>query len=158
MSNKQIIEAFYTAFANADSEAMVSLYDDKIKFSDPAFGPLNGEQAKNMWRMLVRPGIDIKFSNVQSAGNKGSADWVAIYTFSTTGRTVRNKIHAEFEFYDGKITRHNDTFNMWKWSAQALGLKGLLLGWTYLLRSKIRENANAQLRKFTEKVSKVEVQ
>jgi len=155
MSNTQIIEAFYTAFANADSQSMVNLYDDEIKFSDPAFGPLNGEQAKNMWRMLVRPGIDIQFSNVQSAGNKGSADWVAGYTFSPTGRTVTNKIHAEFEFRDGKIIRHNDTFNMWRWSAQALGFKGLFLGWTYLLRNKVRENANAQLRKFTEKSSKV---
>lgn len=151
MGNKEIIEAFYTAFAKADSQTMVSLYHDEIKFSDPAFGPLNGDQAKNMWRMLVRPGVDIQFSNVQSSGNKGSADWVAVYTFSATGRTVTNKIHAEFEFRDGKIIRHNDTFNMWRWSMQALGFKGLLLGWTFLLRNKVRETANAQLRKFTEK-------
>jgi ketosteroid isomerase-like protein len=153
MNNSEIIESFYTAFANADSEKMVLNYHDEIKFNDPAFGPLNGEQAKNMWRMLVRPSVEVTFSNVKSEGNKGSADWQAVYIFTSTGRKVTNKIHAEFEFRDGKIYRHTDTFNFWKWSIQALGFSGLMLGWTWMLRNKVREKANAQLRKFSENQS-----
>ena len=55
---------------------------------------------------------------------KGSADWTADYLFSKTGRQVFNEIHAEFEFKDGKIFRHHDTFDIWKWSRQALGISG----------------------------------
>jgi ketosteroid isomerase-like protein len=153
MSNSEIIESFYSAFANADAEKMVHHYHEDIKFSDPAFGPLNGEQAKNMWRMLVRPGVEVIFSNVKSEGNKGSADWQATYIFTSTGRKVVNRIYAEFEFRDGKIYRHNDKFNFWNWSRQALGFSGLILGWSWMLRNKVREQANAQLRKFSEKRS-----
>ena len=30
----------------------------------------------------------------------------------------------------GKIVRQEDKFSLWRWSSQALGTKGSLLGWT----------------------------
>src|SRR6478672_8357029 len=123
MNNKITIDYFYTAFANGDAERMASCYHNEIEFSDPAFGILKGERAKNMWRMLLQKntGIHISHENVHADNQKGSADWQARYVFSPTGKKVVNNITAKFEFKDGKIIRHIDHFNMWRWSGQALG-------------------------------------
>ena len=85
MSNKQIIENFYRAFAASDIEGMLSCYHDKIQFEDPAFGKLEGDRAKNMWRMLLLSSngeIKLSFSNVEADETSGSAYWIAEYYFS----------------------------------------------------------------------------
>jgi ketosteroid isomerase-like protein len=155
MENERLIRHFYESFAKNDADEMVACYHDEIEFSDPAFGLLKGTDAKNMWKMLVERGrgdIRIEFKNV-AAGEKGSADWTAEYLFSKTGRRVFNEIHADFEFRDGKIFRHHDTFDAWKWSKQALGISGLLLGWSSFLQNKIRRGARESLREYTEKLN-----
>ncbi|HQU84076.1 MAG TPA: nuclear transport factor 2 family protein [Pyrinomonadaceae bacterium] len=154
MENEKLICTFYEAFARNDAESMVACYHDDVEFSDPAFGLLKGEQVKNMWRMLVersKGNIKINFSNVKANGEKGAADWTADYLFSKTGRQVHNEIHAEFEFKDGKIFRHRDTFDFWKWSKQALGLSGTLLGWSSFLQNKVRQNALESLKEYGKK-------
>jgi ketosteroid isomerase-like protein len=156
MENEQLIRHFYESFANNDADRMVACYSDEIEFSDPAFGRLKGADAKNMWKMLVthaKGNIKIEFKNIVADGEKGSADWTADYLFSQTGRKVFNEIHAEFEFKDGKIFRHRDTFDLWKWSKQALGISGLLLGWSSFLQNKIRQNATQSLREYSEKIN-----
>ena len=149
MNNQQLIENFYTAFATGNAEGMVAYYSDDIQFEDPAFGLLKGDDAKNMWRLLLKnPDIKISFTNVKADDKTGSADWVAIYKFSRTGRKVTNRVKATFKFQDGKITRHTDHFNIWKWAGQAMGLKGYLLGWTPLMRNKIQQQAVNLLTKY----------
>jgi hypothetical protein len=128
---------------------MISCYHDEIQFEDPAFGLLKGEDAKKMWRVLMKRSngqIKITFSDVQADEKKGNANWRAEYLFSQTGRNVVNVISARFEFRDGKIIKHTDTFNLWKWSRQALGLSGYLLGWTSFMQKKIRERSRKLLK------------
>ncbi|MEO8073446.1 MAG: nuclear transport factor 2 family protein [Acidobacteriota bacterium] len=154
MENERIIKHFYQSFAANNADEMIACYHDEIEFSDPAFGLLKGEDAKNMWKMLVERGkgeIKIGYENISADSDKGSADWTAKYIFSKTGRKVFNRIHAEFEFKDGKIFRHTDSFDMWKWSKQALGLSGYLLGWSSFMQNKIRQNAGESLRNYSEK-------
>jgi ketosteroid isomerase-like protein len=152
MNNTELITNFYQSFANGDAEAMVACYHDSIQFQDPAFGVLKGEDAKNMWRMLIgrnKGNIKISFSNVKANEKTGSADWRAEYVFSVTGRKVINIISAEFEFKDGKIIKHTDSFDIYKWSKQALGMKGYLLGWTSFMQHKIQQQSNSLLKKYT---------
>jgi ketosteroid isomerase-like protein len=156
MENEQLIRHFYESFAHHDADEMIKCYADEIEFSDPAFGDLKGADAKNMWKMLVeraKGNIKIEYSSVRADDKKGAADWTADYLFSKTGRRVFNEIHAEFEFKDGKIVRHTDAFDFWKWSKQALGLKGRLLGWSRFLQNKVRQNARASLREYSEKLN-----
>jgi hypothetical protein len=40
---------------------------------------------------------------------------------------------------------------MWNWARQALGLPGLMLGWSPWLRSKVRISAAQQLQRYVEK-------
>jgi len=154
---KNAIDKFYKAFNNLDAETMVSCYHDDIVFQDPAFGILKGNRAKNMWRMLCESqknkDFQVQYSNVDISEDKGSASWEAFYTFSKTGRKVHNIIEARFEFKDGKIIKHTDTFNLHKWSKQALGLKGLILGGTTFFKNKLNAQTNRLLDKFEKKQS-----
>jgi ketosteroid isomerase-like protein len=147
-NNASLIEAFYKSFAKGDAEGIVSCYASNVVFTDPAFGTLQGDDAKNMWRMLVansKGQLKISFDHVKADDKTGSANWVAEYTFSQTGRKVINKISAVFEFENGKIIRHTDHFDLWKWSRQALGWKGYVLGWSPLMKNKIQKQANKLL-------------
>ena len=151
MTNADIINKFYSSFAARDAEGMVGCYADNITFEDPAFGPLHGNDAKNMWRMLLKSAdVYVEFSNVQANGNTGSANWIATYTFSKTGRRVVNHVSASFVLENGKIVHHTDVFDSWKWSRQALGLPGLLLGWSPFIKNSIRKQALERLKKFSE--------
>ena len=147
--SKEIIESFYRAFQRRDAEAMAALYRDDVRFSDPAFGPLTGEHARNMWRMLAERASDLEleFRDVTDS----TAHWEARYTFSQTGRKVHNIIDARFEFKDGKIARHDDVFDFWRWSRQALGVPGLILGWSPMLQNAVRKKALAGLAAFEQK-------
>lgn len=148
--NAALIERFYSAFARRDGEAMAACYHPDVRFSDPVFPELRGAKAGGMWRMLTERGADLRVehSAVTADDTTGSAHWEAWYTFSTTGRPVHNVIDARFTFRDGLIVEHVDTFDFWRWSRQALGVAGLLLGWTPLLRNKVRGTAGGQLDRY----------
>lgn len=143
----RLIERFYEAFARRDADAMVDCYHAKIEFSDPVFGRLEGDRAKEMWRMLCSRAkdLDIQFSDITADAERGTAHWEARYTFTATGRFVHNVIDARFEFADGKIKQHHDTFDLWRWSGMALGPMGRVLGWLPPLQNSIKKKALAGL-------------
>ncbi len=153
MNNQELIHKFYTSFSNGDATEMVSCYHPEIVFEDPAFGILKGEAAKAMWKMLLsnsKNGLRIKYQDVIANEHTGSAYWIADYLFSQTGRPVNNHIHASFEFKDGLIYKHKDDFNLWKWSRQALGTPGLLLGWSAYFKKSLQKRTNTLLKKYME--------
>ena len=142
------IELFYSAFQKRDAEAMIKQYHQDIEFEDPAFGSLTGNNAKNMWRMLINSSkdLEISYSNITLNNEKGRANWEAKYTFSKTGRRIHNKIKAQFVIKDGKIIQHKDNFSFYKWAIQAFGFKGLLLGWSPMFKSKFKKETNKVLK------------
>jgi ketosteroid isomerase-like protein len=152
MKIEEIAANFYSAFAKGDAETMTSFYADTIEFEDPGFGKLKGDQAKMMWHMLIeRSGGNLKidFKVMESTADSAVVKWEARYPFSKTGRQIHNKITAYLTIKDGKITHHKDHFNLWKWSQQALGIKGLLLGWTPFFRKKIQQQTHELLKKYS---------
>ena len=142
-ANAALISRFYQAFARQDAEAMAACYAPNVQFSDAVFIDLKGAEASDMWRMLCSRAADfsLSFSAVEADEQRGTARWTARYTFSATGRRVVNEIRAEFVFEDGLIVEHRDHFDLWRWSRQALGLKGLLLGWLPPVQAAIRRQA-----------------
>ena len=52
---------------------------------------------------------------------------------------------ATFEFEDGKIIKHTDDFDLWKWTKQALGFLGYLLGWSSFMKNKIQSKTTILL-------------
>jgi ketosteroid isomerase-like protein len=143
MSNEDTIRRFYAAFQQRDAATMAACYGPDVRFSDPVFTDLRGPQAGLMWKMLCERGKDLKieFRDVRADATGGSAHWEAWYTFTTTGRKVHNVIDASFAFRDGRIVQHTDDFDLYRWSRQALGPAGVVLGWSSLLQNKIRAMA-----------------
>jgi len=146
--NAELIQKFYVAFGKKDAVTMGTYYDPAASFSDAVFINLQGEQVTAMWQMLCARASDlrIEYSNVQADELTGSAHWEAWYTFASTGYSVHNKIDANFRFKDGKIIQHEDNFDFWNWAGQALGTKGKLLGWTGMVKKRVRAQAVANLR------------
>ncbi|MCB9676935.1 MAG: nuclear transport factor 2 family protein [Alphaproteobacteria bacterium] len=151
--HEALITRFYTAFQNRDGDAMAACYHPDATFSDPVFPALSGREPGAMWRMLTSRAEDlvVRFGEVKADDTTGSAHWDADYTFSATGRFVRNSIDAKFTFRDGLIATHVDDFDFWRWSRQALGVPGVLLGWSGFLKGKVRGQAAEQLGKFVAK-------
>ncbi|MCT4582345.1 MAG: nuclear transport factor 2 family protein [Flavobacteriales bacterium] len=149
MDNKALLTKFYTAFQAKDAKTMAECYHKDIVFEDPAFGILQGERAGAMWEMLCISGKDLKmeFSGIDANEQTGKAHWEAWYTFSATGKKVHNIIDAEFEFKDGKIIKHTDHFSFKKWSKQAFGLVGSLVGGTTFFQNQFNKQANSLLDK-----------
>ncbi|MFD2230449.1 nuclear transport factor 2 family protein [Alkalimarinus sediminis] len=148
---KQLIQTFYTAFKARDHVSMAKCYHPDAVFRDEVFS-LKGEYIGAMWQMLCERGADMEmtFSVTETSGIV-TAHWEPTYTFRQTGRIVHNIIDAEFEFKDGKIVNHVDRFNFWRWSRQALGVPGLVLGWSPFLRNKVSVMANKALQTFINK-------
>ena len=141
--NAALIDRFYQAFGRRDAAAMAACYHADVEFTDPVFPRLRGAEAGKMWAMLCARGKDLKVAlrDVVADAESGAAHWTACYTFAATRRYVVNEIDATYAFRDGRIVRHLDHFDLWRWSRQALGLPGLLLGWTPMSASAIRKKA-----------------
>ena len=150
-ANEELITRFYTAFNAKDADTMAASYADEAVFTDPAFGRLTSHEARAMWRMLLGRASDLRaeFSDVHADDEHGSAHWEAYYTFNA--RSVHNVIDADFEFKDGLITRHEDSFDWPRWASQALGLPGKLLGRTSFLHHAANKKARGQLEAYMAK-------
>jgi ketosteroid isomerase-like protein len=150
--NEQLIHTFYTAFKNSDPAGMAACYHADVDFSDPVFPALHGNRARAMWALLGQRKADPNdrwFEAVRADDARGTAHWEAKYKFPATGRPVHNRIDAAFEFADGKIRRHTDSFDFWAWSRQAFGVTGLVLGWGPLKRP-VRKRLAKMLDEFIE--------
>lgn len=157
--NQQTIKKFYSAFARLDAEAMGQCYAPEAVFEDEVFSLRGKREVAGMWRMLCEAtqakGRDVwklQSRDVSADAHSGRAHWDAHYRFSTTGRIVDNSIDAHFTFDpQGRFASHTDSFDFWGWSRQALGAPGYLLGWTPVLRAKVRRQAGANLARFLER-------
>lgn len=145
-----VAERFYEAFMVRDHYTMGLLYAEHATFSDPVFPLMNAKGARLMWHMLLSRAEDlgVEVSIVEDSPTRARVNWIAYYTFAATGRPVVNRIHSDMVLSAGKIVRHVDTFSLWRWTSQALGAKGTLLGWTPMVKNKVRAQAASALREF----------
>jgi len=150
-ANERLIETFYTSFKSSDAKGMSACYQPDITFSDPVFPRLQGKQVFAMWAMLCERKADPNdrwFENITADDVRGSAHWEAKYKFPLNGRPVHNKIDARFEFRDGKISTHVDSFPFWKWSRMALGAVGVVAGWNPLFQKVMQKKVGQRLADF----------
>jgi hypothetical protein len=151
--NKEIIEKLYSSFSRLDWKGMQECYHREAVFFDPVFENLSYDELVSMWKMLCSRAKDFNlvFSDVKADEEYGSCRWTATYLFSQTGRKVVNNVKSHFKFHEGLILEQMDDFDFWKWSRQALGTGGALLGWSSFLKNKVRAKAKAGLHHFMTK-------
>ncbi len=173
-----VVERFYDALSRRDGDAMAACYDPEVVFEDPAFGELHGADAGDMWRMLCARSSDLRIDYTilevvgdvprqitdrttnetadhgadevsdHAQGSVVRTNWVAHYSFGSSGRPVRNDITATMRIRDSLIVDHRDSFDLWKWSSQALGLPGRIFGWSPLFHRRVRATAIGGLRRY----------
>lgn len=151
--NATCIRAFYEAFGRRDAVAMAALYASDTTFSDPAFPDLSGAAVPGMWASLCEGAEDlrIELKAVEADDGAGTATWEAWYTFGAARRPVHNVIRATFTFRDGFVIAHEDRFDFWRWSRQALGLAGWMLGWSGLFQRQVQRVARKGLMRWLER-------
>lgn len=151
--NADLIQRLYESFQRRDAAGMCACYHAEAEFSDPVFSSLKGPQVTAMWTMLIERArsVEISFDSVTADEHAGRAHWEARYPFSKTGRQVHNVIEARFAFRDGRIVRHIDSFDLWRWAGMALGMKGRLLGWLPAVQGAIRREAMDNLERYMAK-------
>ncbi len=118
---REVITRFYTAFAARDHDTMARCYAADAHFTDPVFTDLHGPSVGAMWRMLCERATDL--------------------------RIAFRDVTATFTFRDGLIVRHVDRFDLYAWARQALGIRGVLLGWAPPVQAAIRRTAAQALSK-----------
>lgn len=154
--NQTTLENFYQAFSQLDADGMAACYADTAQFEDEAFSLRGKREVAGMWRMLCaatlagnRADWKLTWRDVQADASAGQAHCEAYYRFSATRRLVHNVIDARFTFdADGRILTHHDSFDFWRWSRKALGVPGLVLGWSPFFRKQVRKQARANLDRF----------
>lgn len=149
-SDLDVVTHFYESFARRDHASMGASYADNARFSDPVFNDLRGVQVKAMWRMLCERGGDLTMSwgDIRRDGDVVLVRWEARYTFAPTKRPVHNVVRARLTVRDGRIVEHIDSFNLWRWTAMALGARGMFLGWSPFVQTKVRGEAMKGLELF----------
>ncbi len=152
--NAQAIQTFYTCFQSLDDAGMKKCYHPEVEFSDPVFPALRGNEVGSMWAMLIgnlknsEGDWRCEVNNIHANETEGSCRWGAHYTFSGTGRPVHNNIDAQFQFRDGLIVRHSDSFDFYLWARMAFGLKGMLMGWAPFFKAKVQLAVKDRLSRF----------
>ncbi|WP_324721296.1 nuclear transport factor 2 family protein [Salinimicrobium sp. HB62] len=157
--NEKIIEDFYQAFQNGNPKAMNDCYHKDIVFYDPVFGHLKGDRVRAMWYMLLEKGmgeLKISFGEIQANDYNGSARWTATYYYGPSKRRVVNEVVGTFYIQNGKILQHTDHFDLWSWSRQALGFRGLFLGWTKSMKLRIQQESSRLLSGYMHKMRSLE--
>jgi hypothetical protein len=129
---------------------MAGAYGPGATFSDPVFVGLRDGEPGAMWRMLTGQAHDLQVELLEHATkeDRGAATWRATYTFSQTGRKVVNLVDSSFRFDGGLIAEQRDDFDFYRWSRQALGPMGMLLGWSPIVKAAVRKRARASLDRF----------
>ncbi|MFD2531727.1 nuclear transport factor 2 family protein [Gracilimonas halophila] len=148
--NENVIDQLYSALQKVDHEGMIRCYHPEATFKDPVFDLGSKKEIAGMWTMLCKRAkeFEFHFDQVWADEESGKARLKAKYLFSQTNRMVHNNINARFKFKDGFIIEHVDSFDFWRWSRQALGLPGLLLGWSSFLQKKVQRQAYKNMEAF----------
>ena len=158
-ANEQTLTRFYTAFADLDADTMATCYAEDAIFDDPGFSLKGRREVAGMWRMLCAAALGngrqdwkLTFREIKADEHRGRAVWEAHYQFSATKRQVHNIIGSDFTFTpEGLIATQRDHFDFWRWSRQALGLGGVMLGWTPFFQKQMRKQTRAALDRYLAK-------
>src|ERR1017187_3335819 len=144
--NMTLLRRLYDSLNRRDSNVMAACYHPAATFHDIAFDLKGKEQIHAMWRMICSGDVLATFNVVHADDHHGVVKLVDEYTFSETGRRVRNPIESRFRFRDGLIIEQRDSCDPRAWAAMAVGgLTGFLAGRFRFLRS---WKARSMLRRF----------
>ena len=139
--NARLLEGLFTGLDQHNHVQMAACYHENATFRDIAFDLHGRKKIHAMWHMICQPedrtsDIHVSYNIVEVDGVGAEVSLIDEYTFSSTGRPVRNVIISRFWFENNLILFQQDACDPRAWAAMALGgLPGFLAGRIRLLRS-----------------------
>jgi hypothetical protein len=144
--NVKLLQQLYTSLNRHEHKVMAECYAPDATFHDIAFDLEGKVQIGAMWQMICSGDIWATFDIVRADDREGIVTLVDEYTFTETGRRVRNPIKSWFRFRNGLIAEHRDSCDPRAWAAAAIGgVDGFLGGRFRFLRA---WKARGKLRRF----------
>lgn len=133
MTTQKLIEAYYNAFNDNDTDAMVALLADDVihdvnqgerRIGKAAFTEFNTKMSRCYAERLT----NIVFM-VDESGHRAAAEFIVngFYIATDEGlpeasnQKYRLPAGAFFEIQEGKISRVSTYYNLTKWTAQVVG-------------------------------------
>jgi hypothetical protein len=145
-ANATLLRQLYSSLNLHQPRVMSECYHEQATFHDIAFDLEGREEISAMWQMICRGDIRATFEVLSADANAGVVRLVDEYTFTDTGRRVRNEIESRFRFRDGLIIEHCDSCDPKAWADAALGgVTGFFAGRFRFLRA---WKARGKLRRF----------
>ena len=145
----ELLQRLFAGLKLHDHEKMATCYHEQATFRDIAFDLRGRKTIHAMWHMISETDLRTTFHVTQANEQSGSVRLVDEYTFTSTGRRVRNVIDSRFRFENGLIREQQDSCDARLWGAMALGgVSGFLAGRLRPLRS---HEARKLLQSFIEK-------
>jgi hypothetical protein len=145
-ANAQLLDRLFKSLNENNYEDMGCCYDEKAWFRDIAFHLKGRKQIRSMWHMICQGDIQCTFEVIAADDSEGVVRLIDEYTFTDTGRHVRNPIESRFRFARGKIISQSDACDSRAWAAMALGgVSGYIAGRLRFVRAL---KAHGKLAKF----------
>src|SRR3954464_14425582 len=96
-SNVELLKGLFEALNAHNHDAMASCYHEDARFRDIAFN-LNGRSRIHaMWHLVGDTDIQATIDELSADEANGRAVVIDVYTFSDSGRLVRNLINSSFQ-------------------------------------------------------------
>jgi ketosteroid isomerase-like protein len=152
--NAALLHRCFSSLNRHDHREMAECYRPDAVFHDIAFDLRGRERIHLMWQMICAGDIQVTFEVVGADAQAGLVRLVDVYTFSETGRPVRNPIESQFKFRDGLILEQHDLCDARAWAAMAIG--GIAGFWVGRLRFLRCWKAQSMLRHFERRTARSE--
>jgi len=149
-SHEKLLRSFFASLDRSDAPGMCKCYQRGVFFSNPIYHSLKSWEAAAMWHMLCENAteINVDVSEIRADHDGGVAKWEIRYVYGDSGKVVDCSVTSRFKFFQGKIVRQADDFDLWRWIRMALGIKGALLGWSPGFQKKLRKTARRRLKQY----------
>lgn len=140
-----LLARFFGALAARDAARLAGCYHPLATYSSPLFPDLRGALPALMWRLALdrAPDLRIDWDVAFADPRKAQVKWTARWRQGTTER--RLAVASTLSIWDGRIVRHVDEFRFPSFAAQALGVRGRLLGWNAAWRRRLQRRVRAGL-------------
>lgn len=145
-----LLQHLYESLGRHDARSMAAYYHPEAVFHDIAFDLHGRDQILAMWQMICEGDIRPAFEILHVDEHGGTVKLLDEYTFTDTGRKVRNQIESHFKFQDWLIIEHRDVCDPRAWAKAALnpGIGRFLAGRFRFIRAwKAREKLRRHIQK-----------
>ena len=151
MTNKNIVEKFYTAFSNKDYKSIFYSLSENIIYHDPIYGLLEGDVVRWLWQMRCERlhNASFKFWDIEALDHEYmTCQWQIQYFNNASGADVVMKGKAYMRVIDGKITEQSEGYRLSDWLAISHGWMGKLFGWTGYMQRKEKKKFAEMLNRY----------